>query len=223
MSADDINDTLEGPDDDLNEVDDDLNDVDDDLNEMHDDDDDLDDVDDANEIDDDANETTTTVDNSPLINGSTMTGTAGQDTRVGTALNDIIYGNKGADSLFDNDGSDVLFGCQGEDSLDGGAGADFLYGNLGNDVIAGGAGADRFNFGTLSDADVVNDFSVADGDVLGIAATRKSGAISSVQDIIGAATADGIGNTVIDLGDGNEVTLIGVDPSALSAANVSLF
>ena len=119
-------------------------------------------------------------------------------------------------------GGDWLHGGQGLDRLDGGAGDDVLNGGQGADTLLGGAGADRFNFGTLSDVGVVNDFSVTEGDTLAFAATRENGAISTVQDIIGAAAADGIGNTVIDLGDGNAVTLIGVDPSALSAANVLL-
>jgi Ca2+-binding RTX toxin-like protein len=50
-----------------------------------------------------------------LVDGTTFTGTDG---------NDIITGSNGNDILIGGDGDDILFGGAGDDSLTGGAGAD---------------------------------------------------------------------------------------------------
>ena len=98
----------------------------------------------------------------------------------GTANNDIMKGGKGADELHGKDGNDLLTGGAGNDTLFGDAGNDTLSGGDGNDVLQGGSGlntliggggADVFAFktgdfanGLTKDADLIVDFSHAQGD-----------------------------------------------------------
>jgi Ca2+-binding RTX toxin-like protein len=75
--------------------------------------------------------------------GSTITGTAGNDTLPGGA------------------GNDTLIGLAGADSLVGGAGNDWFEGGTGQDRLNGGAGADSFVFkdpAANANFDYVNDF-----------------------------------------------------------------
>ncbi|MEG4392117.1 calcium-binding protein [Microcoleus sp. BROC3] len=80
-----------------------------------------------------------------------ITGTEGNDKRIGTFENDIISGLGGNDTLqggFGNDqlfgglGDDQLFGENGNDQLFGSSGRDQLFGLGGNDVLSGGSGND---------------------------------------------------------------------------------
>jgi serralysin len=70
----------------------------------------------------------------------------------GTANNDTLIGNALANKIW---------GGAGNDSINGGGGADTLRGYFGNDTLTGGAGADQFVFGAsfaqLSKIDVVKD------------------------------------------------------------------
>ena len=102
----------------------------------------------------------------------------GNDTLNGGGDNDYLYGHEGDDILRGGDGRDLLYGLDDADTLYGDAGVDKLYGGAGNDTLAGGdgkdylwggAGADTFGF-THSDSvrDIIQDFSLADGDVLNI-------------------------------------------------------
>ncbi|HYJ31392.1 MAG TPA: Ig-like domain-containing protein [Allosphingosinicella sp.] len=66
--------------------------------------------------------------------GSTNTGTEGDDTLTGTP---------GDDEINALGGDDIVFGLAGEDLIDGGTGNDSLIGDDGNDVILGGDGFDQ--------------------------------------------------------------------------------
>ncbi|NYT65952.1 type I secretion C-terminal target domain-containing protein, partial [Alcaligenaceae bacterium] len=50
----------------------------------------------------------------------------------------------GNDTLIGGAGDDILFGQGGDDTLDGGIGDDVLFGGAGNDTMTGGAGDDTF-------------------------------------------------------------------------------
>jgi Ca2+-binding RTX toxin-like protein len=85
---------------------------------------------------------------------------AGDDTVIGSAGNDAVYGNEGEDilsgsfgndSLFGGKGKDVLAGDTGNDYLSGGQDADFLYGFAGNDILFGGRGNDFIASGNGDD------------------------------------------------------------------------
>jgi Ca2+-binding RTX toxin-like protein len=120
----------------------------------------------------------------------TIYGLGGDDTINGGDGNDTLHGDGGSDHLYGGDGNDALYGGYGSDgdgqwdgdTLDGGAGNDFLQagggftctmnggdGNdtlIGNahslDIMTGGTGADVFV--SSGYADIVTDFSVAEGD-----------------------------------------------------------
>ena len=137
----------------------------------------------------------------------------GNDWLVGGQSNDLItahhgqnllYGNLGNDTLHGGDGGDVLRGGQGDDVIVGGSGADFVSGDRGNDTETGGAGADIFH--TFGDAgiDRVLDFHTAEGDRVQL----DPGTTFHVTQV-GA-------DTVIDLGNGNEMVLVGVQMSTLT-------
>jgi Ca2+-binding RTX toxin-like protein len=76
----------------------------------------------------------------------------GNDTVVGTSLDDFLIGLGGDDVLYGYAGADVLQGGTGNDTLYGGDGNDALHGGAGADTIDGGAGSDTAIFtGARSD------------------------------------------------------------------------
>ncbi|WP_374347175.1 calcium-binding protein [Phenylobacterium sp.] len=150
------------------------------------------------------------------INGNqgndTAYGGAGDDWAVGGKDNDLLYGDAGADIVYGNlgndtcyggEGDDVVRGGQGDDTVSGDAGGDWLSGDRGNDTLAGGAGADIFNFFAGAGGDRVTDFNAAEGDKV-----RIEGGASYALRQVGA-------DTVIDLGGGDTLTLVGVNSSSL--------
>jgi Ca2+-binding RTX toxin-like protein len=93
-----------------------------------------------------------------------LTGSAYQDFLKGDGKANVLRGNAGNDTIVGEGGVDTLRGDDGKDDLIGGAGGDWLY---------GGADKDSFRYDNLSDtgldlvsADVIADFSKADGDII---------------------------------------------------------
>jgi Ca2+-binding RTX toxin-like protein len=115
-----------------------------------------------------------------------------------------------------NDLANVITGNSGANVLDGGAGDDTLLGGAGNDKLYGGSGADKFVFDHGTGQDTVGDF-VSGSDKLDLSAFGFA-SFSDVQ----AATHDVGGNAVIDLGNGDSVTLSGVLTSQLQSGDVIL-
>jgi len=110
-------------------------------------------------------------------NNDTLTGTAGndvlngvngQDTISGLAGNDRIDGGSGEDKLYGGDGNDTLLGGSGQDQLWGDAGDDLLNGGKGNDSLTGGSGRDTFALGKGNGHDTITDFSLGQGDKIGL-------------------------------------------------------
>jgi Ca2+-binding RTX toxin-like protein len=132
------------------------------------------------------------------------------DLLFGDAGNDIVWGNLGNDTLDGGDGNDQVRGGQGDDSVSGGAGNDFVSGDRGNDTISGGAGADLFHGSQDAGIDRVLDLSVAEGDRVML---DPGTTFSIVQ--VGA-------DTVIDMGGGNQMILVGVQASSLPAGTIFL-
>lgn len=81
-----------------------------------------------------------------------------------------LRGGAGPDALTAPAEGGLLIGGAGDDVLRGGVGDDAIMGGTGSDLMSGGAGADRFTFGAADmaggDADVITDFSFAEGDAL---------------------------------------------------------
>jgi Ca2+-binding RTX toxin-like protein len=132
-----------------------------------------------------------------------VVGGKGNDVLFGDAGGDIVWGNIGNDTLDGGDGADQVRGGQGDDSLSGGAGNDFVSGDLGNDTETGGAGADTFHGGQNIGIDRVLDFNQAEGDHV----LLDPGTTYTVSQV-GA-------DTVIDMGAGSEMILVGVQLSTL--------
>jgi serralysin len=133
-----------------------------------------------------------------------VVGGQGNDVLFGDAGGDLCYGNLGADTIDGGAGADGVVGGQGNDVLNGGAGDDFIItGDRGDDTITGGAGADRFRTFNQTGIDRVTDFNAAEGDRV----TVDPGSAYTLSQV-GA-------DTVIDMGGGNQMILVGVTLSTL--------
>jgi len=110
---------------------------------------------------------------------------------IGTKFNDTITAsNFGSDAgnLFDGgDGDDTLSGGAGTDGLSGQNGNDILRGGADSDSLSGGAGADRFVYGSIADsgvgagADLISDFTHAQGDKIDLAAIDPNTTVNGDQ------------------------------------------
>ena len=109
-----------------------------------------------------------------------------------------LIGSDAGDTLVGNDKGDVLLGGKGDDTLIGGAG---------RDSMTGGRGSDTFAFGPGSGKDVITDFdAIADGGPQDLIDATYPGDLAIFQ--VGK-------NTVINLADGDTLTLIGVKPGQI--------
>jgi uncharacterized protein YkwD len=139
-------------------------------------------------------------------NGGDDYSVGGKDNDVlfGDAGNDIVWGNLGNDTCDGGDGADQCRGGQGDDSVTGGAGSDFISGDRGSDTISGGAGADIFHTSQDAGIDRVLDFNLAEGDRV-----QLDPGTTFTTSQVGA-------DTVIDMGAGNQMILVGVTLSTLT-------
>lgn len=133
-------------------------------------------------------------------------------TVIGGGNNGVIDGSSLKDRIYGGGGNDVIRGFGGNDKLVGDAGRDRLAGGRGDDILTGdnaanGSFRDVFVFGGNSGRDVITDFEVGK-DILEIA--RGLNGIKSAHDVIDHARQKG-SDVVIDLGDGNKLTLKNVD------------
>ena len=135
--------------------------------------------------------------------GDFMSGGANNDLMRGDDGNDIVYGNAGQDTIDGGAGNDTLRGGLDADTISGGLGNDWIAGDKGADTISGGGGADTFHFFTGGGVDRITDFSSASGDRVQL----DSGAAYTLK-FVGA-------DTVVDMGNGDQVILVGVGQSAL--------
>lgn len=152
-------------------------------------------------------------------------GGQGDDYISGGADADFIMGNRDADIVYGNSGSDIIYGNQQNDTIFGGDGGDTLYGGQNNDVLEGGAGddalhgnlgGDQFIFRTNSGVDVIYDF-VAGTDTIRVASGINGLSVSEPGDLTSRISSDALGNAVIDFGNGNVVTIDGLNATDLLA------
>ena len=125
------------------------------------------------------------------VENLTLTGTLDRN-GYGNSLGNIITGNSGANGLK---------GYDGNDTLDGGAG---------HDSLSGGLGADTFLFNTGSGADTIMDFKAAQNDVINVHAYTNGTATPAFLHQVG-------GDTTIDLGGGNIITVTNATVADVSA------
>jgi beta-glucanase (GH16 family) len=115
------------------------------------------------------------------------------------------------------EGANIYGAGNGADNvIEGGAGAQQLYGAGGQDVLVGGAGADVFIVYKGEGNDVVQDFSVADGDMIRLKAGYAT--FAQVQAHMSQVGAD----TRIDLGGADGLILRNVQMGQLTAGNFQL-
>jgi Ca2+-binding RTX toxin-like protein len=127
-----------------------------------------------------------------------VVGGKGDDLLYGDAGNDQVLGNLGNDTLDGGIGDDTIRGGQGDDVIFGGPGNDFLSGDRGNDTLTGGPGADIFHSSQGAGIDRVLDFNAGEGDHV-----MLDPGTPYVVNQIGA-------DTVVDMGNGDQVILVGV-------------
>lgn len=107
----------------------------------------------------------------------------------------------GDDHIVGSKLADDLWGGAGDNTISGGRGRDYISGGLGDDRLSGGAGSDVFLFGKGNGADVVTDFDASGG-------AGKQDFIAPLSDDYEIHGSDA--NTIIDFGDGDTLTLLGV-------------
>ena len=144
------------------------------------------------------------------------------------AANQLIHAGDGDDTVVGGSGINLLFAGAGSDRLVGGANADYLFGGTGRTVFQGGAGTNYMHAGKGADTFVLDsgdaardrivDFEIGT-DLLQVhRGSNASVAASEIQALIGGATQDTEGNTVLHLSAAHAVTLEGISTSRLGAA-----
>jgi len=121
--------------------------------------------------------------------------------------NTTVIGSQESDGrLTAYNGNDIIRGRAGDDIIDGG---------MGNDRLSGGPGSDSFLFLANYGRDIITDFDADGGpgkqDFIRTTAYPGDAAISQVGK-----------NTVIDFGDGDTLTLVGVKAGQIDAADFIL-
>jgi Ca2+-binding RTX toxin-like protein len=115
------------------------------------------------------------------------------------------------------DGNDTVLGGAGNDVLRGGNGDDVIRGGGGQDTLFGGDGNDIFQHGQVT----IEDFQVGAGaggdkiDLHGVAGATDFAAVMAHAQDVG-------GNTLLDFGAGEQMTLNHVDVASLHADNFLL-
>lgn len=137
--------------------------------------------------------------------GDWLVGGQGNDLITAHRSDNILYGNLGNDTLIGGNGSDLLRGGQGDDSIVGGAGNSFISGDRGDDTESGGAGADIFHTSQDAGIDRVLDFNLAEGDRVMLDPGTTY------------ALAQAGADTVITMGPGHQMILVGVDLATLTS------
>jgi len=124
---------------------------------------------------------------------------AGQSLVINATAMDGMTFNGSAET----DGTFEIYGSYITDVITGGAGGDYIYGDLGDDQLTGGGGADIFSFGQNSGSDIIYDFSAAQNDNINVSA-YSNGVVNGAGIIVTQSGA----NTIIDMGGGNNITVI---------------
>ncbi|WP_395707835.1 nidogen-like domain-containing protein [Reyranella sp.] len=113
-------------------------------------------------------------------------------------------------------GDDAMYGSTVANRLEGGAGNDTLDGKGGPDMLVGGPGSDTVVFSAGYGADVVADFEVGI-DKLNLSLVAS---LTDLAAVMGKASQVGK-DTVIDLGNGDTLTLQNVVKTSLTAGDVA--
>ncbi|MCI2395746.1 hypothetical protein [Aliiroseovarius sediminis] len=155
---------------------------------------------------------------------------------VGSDFDDKFIGNSANNRLLGRNGNDILRGASGDDTLNGGNGDDHLNGNSGTDILLGGNGRDvlsgDWGDDILTGGDQVDVFTFNDGndritdfdenhETIRIWDGLWGGGHKTPQEILSYAQIID-GDAVFDFGDGNSLTVEGIDQLDLLHDNVFL-
>ncbi|MEP4196742.1 MAG: tandem-95 repeat protein [Aliishimia sp.] len=150
------------------------------------------------------------------LNATSNSSIAGQTLTIaaGSTIERALSGD-GDDTLIGNAANNLLFGGRGADNISGGQGNDWLIAASGSDTATGGTGLDRFvirhgDVGqlTVTDFDLTSDLILLSG-------------FETVADISDLILGLNAGNTEILLPDGQLVILEGIAPASLTNSNFS--
>ena len=150
-------------------------------------------------------------------------GNAVANTIAGNSGANTLSGGGGNDNVLGNAGADVLHGNSGNDKLVGGTGADSMFGETGKDILTGGADADVFVFSKGGGVDRITDFSVADKDVLQLDDAIWTGQILTAATVVSQFATVGVGEVLIDFGNGQQIHLTGLATLTGLAAEIVIF
>ncbi len=150
-----------------------------------------------------------------------MDGGSGNDSLIGDVGNDTMIGNAGNDTLNGGGNADSMTGGAGNDLLRGQDGFDTMDGGTGNDTLTGGTGNDDFVFGLNYDSDRVNDFA-DNADELYLNDNLWGGGLTAQQVVDTYATVSG-GNTILDFGGGDVLTVVGVTDEQILVNDIVIF
>jgi serralysin len=140
-------------------------------------------------------------------------GGSGSDALTGNQAANFLVGQGGRDVISGAGAADKLMGGDGDDQLLGGRGHDKLFGDDGDDILTGGIGRDVFRFMRGDGADTITDFTAGE-DRLGF----KGLVGLDAEALLADATQSGA-DVILDLGNGDSVTLLDVALDALTAAD----
>lgn len=118
-------------------------------------------------------------------------------------------GSNSADTVIGNDSKNSIRGLGGQDRLDGGKG---------NDTLVGNGGSDIFVFATGRDRDRITDFNAsgADHDTIDLSGLKS---VADFNDLQAHHIEKVDANIVIDGGQGDVLTLVGVKIKTLDASD----
>ncbi|MFO1068191.1 MAG: calcium-binding protein [Geminicoccaceae bacterium] len=139
-----------------------------------------------------------------------ISGTSGNDTRIGSNAGDIIATGNGNDLIFALQGHDTARGDNGNDTAWGGDGRDWLYGGTGRDSLFGDAAGDRLDGGT--DNDLLNG-GTGDDTVWGGNGADQAWGADGDDSLYGGNGADLVGG-----GDGDDLLQGGAGNDSLRGA-----
>jgi hypothetical protein len=128
-------------------------------------------------------------------------------------------------SLDAGTGDDTIIGSSGNDTLSSGIGHDTITGGLGDDVMTSAGGEDLFVLTTSGGRDTITDFGTGDLDgdgrfndqldVSNLSGGTGPGGSVTRNDVV--VSDDGSGNAVLTFPDGEQLVLLGVPPTFMSA------
>jgi len=156
------------------------------------------------------------------VNNALLLGVGGLNA-TGNAAGNVLTGNAGINVLRGLQGNDVMTGFAGTDTMDGGWGNDRLTGGKGADVMTGGLGADVFIFTAGDGDDRITDFSMAGGDKLRLDDSLWGGTVLKAAGVMAQFATRGVGEVVLDFGDGDIVHLVGLTTVANLGTVIEIF